>query len=788
MASTYLYGLHDPGGEHLMEQAGKPGWLVFTEAIGSDPQDRSGRDYRQWSSRGFSVIVRLNNGYGSGGTIPQPALYGDFARRCANFVAASRGCTRWIIGNEPNHQQEWPNGQVIQSGHYVDCFQRCRQLIKAVQAQAEVLLAGFAPWNVQAGDWLQYFQDVVTALDGQFDGFALHTYTHGPDSALVTSEATMNPPFQDRRFHFRAYQDFLKRVPTTSAHLPVYITEANQNDPWAHANTGWVQAAYAEIDRWNRAAGSQKIHCLCLYRWPDSDQWKIVNNGGVIDDFKAAMSHGYQLKVETADTDITPPPPVVSGNEGAIQREWDARLTQRSVRLEESVAQSGQTLWRLVKAEYLDEQQSQGRHHILVDTLNEQGQRIDGITVEFAWASGKDFKNTEAKPGEPQAVDFPMFAAGNSYNVQVAGGASDRVLGMGLGSVEQPQMGIHVSYRLVFQRTIAKATGVLPLPQVPVAVEPVQPQAGGNWQRTLEFVLLQEGGWSDHPADPGGAKMRGISMETFTAWRQAHGQPAPSKEDLRAISDAEVEQIYREQYWIPSGASGLAWPLCLLVMDTAVLHEVGAVTTWLNEAGPNPYAFSARRLQVYTSSSSWNVFGAGWVNRVASLLKAMSPLPQVPGVVQPGPPQAGDIWQRTLAFVLLQEGGWSDHPADPGGATNMGITMGTFTAWRQAHGQPAPSKDDLRAISDAEVEQIYRERYWNPSGASGLPWPLCLLIMDTAVLHGVGAATTWFNEVGPNPYAFAAKRLRVYTNSSNWKFFGAGWVNRVASLLKAMTT
>lgn len=54
----------------------------------------------------------------------------------------------------------------------------------------------------------------------------------------------------------------------------------------------------------------------------------------------------------------------------------------------------------------------------------------------------------------------------------------------------------------------------------------------------------------------------------------------------------------------------------------------------------------------------------------------------------------------------------------------------------------------------------------------------------TAVLHGAGTARAWLAEVGANPYAFAAKRLRVYTGMKNWSEFGAGWVNRTAALLQ----
>lgn len=60
----------------------------------------------------------------------------------------------------------------------------------------------------------------------------------------------------------------------------------------------------------------------------------------------------------------------------------------------------------------------------------------------------------------------------------------------------------------------------------------------------------------------------------------------------------------------------------------------------------------------------------------------------------------------------------------------------------------------------------------------------CVVKYCKAVLHGVGTAKKWLAEVGANPYAFAAKRLRVYTGMKNWSEFGAGWVNRTAALLQ----
>jgi len=112
--SPFIFGLHDPGGEWIMAEAGRRGWILFTEEVGSDPNNLSGADYRPYSDQDFGVIVRINHGYGSAGTIPLPSRYAEFARRVANFVAASPGCRIWIIGNEMNHSQEWPEASRLQ--------------------------------------------------------------------------------------------------------------------------------------------------------------------------------------------------------------------------------------------------------------------------------------------------------------------------------------------------------------------------------------------------------------------------------------------------------------------------------------------------------------------------------------------------------------------------------------------------------------------------------------------------------------------------------------------------
>ena len=63
------------------------------------------------------------------------------------------------------------------------------------------------------------------------------------------------------------------------------------------------------------------------------------------------------------------------------------------------------------------------------------------------------------------------------------------------------------------------------------------------------------------------------------------------------------------------------------------------------------------------------------------------------------------------------EGGWSDHPADPGGKTMYGITQATLSNWL---GRPA-SAAEIRNLSRAEAKTIYRDRYWKRVGGDTLP-------------------------------------------------------------------
>lgn len=303
--------------------------------------------------------------------------------------------------------------------------------------------------------------------------------------------------------------------------------------------------------------------------------------------------------------------------------DWDERLNRRKIDRTELSYAPGQLYWQLIRGRYIDEAEARGKHHIYVDTLDESGRRATGVPVRFFWGSGEYIRATEAKPGEPHAADFPMFAAGNSYGVQIKDSIpSDSVFGMGLGTIETPRMGNHVSYHFTFQRSRAGTVPPVEPPDPPDPPEPPVPPSDA-WARSIAFVLTMEGGYQNHADDIGNwtgcAKGSGILKGT------KYGISACSYPDLDIpfLTREQAIAIYERDYWRASGADKLAWPLCLVVFDTAVLHGVGTARTWLTEIGPNPYAFAARRLRSYTRSANWRLFGAGWTNRVIALLEAV---------------------------------------------------------------------------------------------------------------------------------------------------------------------
>ncbi len=98
---------------------------------------------------------------------------------------------------------------------------------------------------------------------------------------------------------------------------------------------------------------------------------------------------------------------------------------------------------------------------------------------------------------------------------------------------------------------------------------------------------------------------------------------------------------------------------------------------------------------------------------------------------------ASESFDNALAFVLRWEGGYVDHPNDPGGKTNKGVTQVVYDEWRTRKGLPQRS---VKEIDDREVHDIYEANYWGSAKCDLLKPPLDIAQFDTAVNMGVGRA------------------------------------------------
>ena len=96
-----------------------------------------------------------------------------------------------------------------------------------------------------------------------------------------------------------------------------------------------------------------------------------------------------------------------------------------------------------------------------------------------------------------------------------------------------------------------------------------------------------------------------------------------------------------------------------------------------------------------------------------------------------------------MPFILRWEGGYVNHPADPGGATNKGVTQKVYDDWRKRQGLLAR---DVRQLEDAEMHAIYEAGYWLPPRCDLLQSGLDLAQFDTAVNMGPKRAVQFLQQ------------------------------------------
>lgn len=161
-----------------------------------------------------------------------------------------------------------------------------------------------------------------------------------------------------------------------------------------------------------------------------------------------------------------------------------------------------------------------------------------------------------------------------------------------------------------------------------------------------------------------------------------------------------------------------------------------------------------------------------------------------------------DLFKEALARVLIHEGGKVDHPKDPGGRTNKGITQRVYNGWRTKNSLPLR---DVYQIADMEVEAIYRFQYWEPIKADFLPPGVGYVVFDGAVNSGPRQSTKWLQRaLGPSAGAvdgvvgsvtltaaqqdhdhdaliarICERRMAFLQALKTWPTFKRGWTRRV---------
>lgn len=172
-----------------------------------------------------------------------------------------------------------------------------------------------------------------------------------------------------------------------------------------------------------------------------------------------------------------------------------------------------------------------------------------------------------------------------------------------------------------------------------------------NFERILQDTLRWEGpkgdrGYVNDPRDPGGETYRGVTKRVYDAYRRGRGQ---LPQNVRLMSDNELEDIYRNQYWVPIRGDDLPSGVDQAVFDwavnsgvvraskglqkacriTAIDGSIGLITLGRARSIPATElitSITAQRLGFMKQLAIWAIYGKGWGNRVEDIAKRATAL------------------------------------------------------------------------------------------------------------------------------------------------------------------
>lgn len=163
-------------------------------------------------------------------------------------------------------------------------------------------------------------------------------------------------------------------------------------------------------------------------------------------------------------------------------------------------------------------------------------------------------------------------------------------------------------------------------------------------------------------------------------------------------------------------------------------------------------------------------------------------------------------FEAALTAVLHHEGGFVNHPSDPGGMTNLGCTK---KVWEEWVGHPV-DEAAMRKLTPEDVAPLYKRKYWDAVKGDELPDGVDYIVFDTAINSGPGRAIKFLQgcvgvdqdgALGPKTLAavkaydpkdlvqdYAKRRLSFLSALPTWDTFGRGWSRRVAEVQNTAST
>ena len=164
---------------------------------------------------------------------------------------------------------------------------------------------------------------------------------------------------------------------------------------------------------------------------------------------------------------------------------------------------------------------------------------------------------------------------------------------------------------------------------------------------------------------------------------------------------------------------------------------------------------------------------------------------------------AAENYVTCLEMILHHEGGYVNHPKDPGGETNLGVTKRVY--------EDFGGTKDMKDLVREDVEPIYKKNYWDRMKCDDVPAGLDLCLFDFGVNAGAGRSAKYLQRmigtvadggIGPNTLRalgnyieevgtegaiknFQSKRQEYYESLSTFETFGRGWTRRVDETTEA---